>query len=125
MHFHTNQHYAGAAAPVPPCGPYGPHASCSSSSSSTFDYYGAIFDHLPADDPDPDVLHFEVIELEVDEGPFAGGEAYVNKWLQLAVDPVDYVRKKCWSYQGVAPSERARRIGAGSTPAWQRGIGGC
>lgn len=49
------------------------------------------FDHLvPADDPDPEVLQINIIELETDDnGPFAHGAAYANQRLFFAVDPAD------------------------------------
>ncbi|RYP66574.1 hypothetical protein DL771_007727 [Monosporascus sp. 5C6A] len=59
------------------------------------DYYGVTFDHLvPADDPDPDVLQINIIELETDSGPFADGAVYANKYLLFAVDPAEYTGKK-------------------------------
>ncbi|KAK4454061.1 hypothetical protein QBC34DRAFT_394148 [Podospora aff. communis PSN243] len=59
------------------------------------DYYGVTFDHLvPAEDPDPDVLQINIIELEVDEGPFARGAVYANHHLLFAVDPAGYAGKK-------------------------------
>ena len=43
------------------------------------DYHGVTFDHLvPADDPDPDVLQINIIELETNTGPFAHGGGYAN-----------------------------------------------
>ncbi|KAL1868549.1 hypothetical protein VTK73DRAFT_3605 [Phialemonium thermophilum] len=36
------------------------------------DYYGVTFDHLvPADDPDPDVLQINIIEMDDDGGEYA------------------------------------------------------
>ncbi|KAK3294856.1 uncharacterized protein B0H64DRAFT_401747 [Chaetomium fimeti] len=59
------------------------------------DYYGVTFDHLvPANDPDPDVLQINILELETASGPFANGEAYANRYLRFAVDVADYVGKK-------------------------------
>ncbi|KAI0009104.1 hypothetical protein F4779DRAFT_402664 [Xylariaceae sp. FL0662B] len=60
-----------------------------------FDYYGVTFDHLvPPDDLDPEVLQINIMELEVDQGPYAGGIEYANKYLNITVDPADYVGKK-------------------------------
>ena len=40
--------------------------------SGYIDYYGVIFDHLvPADDPDPEVLTINIIEVDNDGGAFA------------------------------------------------------
>ncbi|KAK4042022.1 hypothetical protein C8A01DRAFT_33908 [Parachaetomium inaequale] len=59
------------------------------------DYYGVTFDHLvPANDPDPDVLQINIIELETASGPFANGEAYANRYLRFAVHLADYAGKK-------------------------------
>ncbi|KAI0829172.1 hypothetical protein F5Y06DRAFT_220966 [Hypoxylon sp. FL0890] len=53
------------------------------------DYYGVTFDHLvPADDPDPEVLQINIIEMDDDGG------AYANKYLSFAVDPAEYTGKK-------------------------------
>ncbi|KAI9373538.1 hypothetical protein BJX61DRAFT_552196 [Aspergillus egyptiacus] len=53
------------------------------------DYYGVTFDHLvPADDPNPEVLQINIIEIEDDSG------VYANKWLLFAVDPVKFIGKK-------------------------------
>ena len=42
------------------------------------DYYGITFNHLvPADNPDPEVLEINIIEMDDDEG------AYANKYLGL------------------------------------------
>jgi len=42
-------------------------------------YHGVTFDHpVPADDPDPDVLQINIIELETNTGPFAHGGGYAN-----------------------------------------------
>jgi len=43
---------------------------------------------VPADNPDPDVLQINIIEMDDD-----GGE-YANKYLSFAVDPVEYSGKK-------------------------------
>ncbi|KAI3324984.1 hypothetical protein HD806DRAFT_462362 [Xylariaceae sp. AK1471] len=56
------------------------------------DYYGVTFDcMIPPDDPDPDVLQINIIELEIDEGPFASGVGYANKYLLFTIDPAKYV----------------------------------
>ncbi|KAL6231090.1 hypothetical protein BDW75DRAFT_53715 [Aspergillus navahoensis] len=53
------------------------------------DYYGVTFDHLvPADDPNPEELQINIIEIEDDSG------VYANKWLLSAVDPVEFIGKK-------------------------------
>ncbi|KAJ5579930.1 uncharacterized protein N7459_005915 [Penicillium hispanicum] len=53
------------------------------------DYYGVTFDHLvPADDPNPEVLQINIIEIEDDNG------VYANTWLSFAVDPKDFTGKK-------------------------------
>ncbi|KAI3328053.1 hypothetical protein HD806DRAFT_484866 [Xylariaceae sp. AK1471] len=60
-----------------------------------FDYYGVTFDHLvPADDLDPEVLQINIYELEIDEGPYAGGVEYANTYLNVKIDPADYVGKR-------------------------------
>ncbi|KAI1082769.1 hypothetical protein F5B20DRAFT_483490 [Whalleya microplaca] len=62
---------------------------------SEFDYYGVTFDHLvPPDDLDPEVLQVNIMELEIDQGPYAGGIEYANKYLNITVDPADYLGKK-------------------------------
>jgi hypothetical protein len=59
------------------------------------DYYGVTFDHLvPAEDVDPDVLQINIIEMEVNDGPFAHGAAYANEHLLFPVYPADYVGTK-------------------------------
>ncbi|KAH6628870.1 hypothetical protein F5144DRAFT_594780 [Chaetomium tenue] len=59
------------------------------------DYYGVTFDHLvPPNDPDPDVLQINILELETPSGPFANGGAYANRYLRFAVDLADYTGKK-------------------------------
>ncbi|KAG6361037.1 hypothetical protein INS49_009256 [Diaporthe citri] len=61
----------------------------------TIDYYGVTFDHLvPADDPDPDVLQINIIEMETDDCPFAHGAEYANQYLLFPVDPADYAGEK-------------------------------
>ncbi|KAH8707506.1 hypothetical protein GQ44DRAFT_777437 [Phaeosphaeriaceae sp. PMI808] len=53
------------------------------------DYYGITFDHLvPANDPNPEVLAINIIEVDNDGG------AYANKYLSFPVDPTDYTGKK-------------------------------
>ncbi|KAI0896288.1 hypothetical protein F4806DRAFT_57277 [Annulohypoxylon nitens] len=55
----------------------------------SIDYYGVTFDHLvPSDDPDPDVLQINIIEIDDDGG------AYANKYLPFVVDPAEYTGKK-------------------------------
>lgn len=59
------------------------------------DYYGVTFDHLvPTEDVDPDVLKINIIEMETDDGPFAHGAEYANKYLLFPVDPADCAGKK-------------------------------
>ena len=59
------------------------------------DCYGVTFDHLvPSDDPDPEVLQINILELEMASGPYANGAAYANRYLEFAVDPADYAGKK-------------------------------
>lgn len=59
------------------------------------DYYGVTFDHLvPTEDVDPDVLQINIFEMEIDDGPFAHGAEYANKYLLFPVDPADYAGKK-------------------------------
>lgn len=53
------------------------------------DYYDVTFDHLvPADDPYPEVLQVNIIEIEDDN------RVYANTWLLFAVDPADFIGKK-------------------------------
>jgi hypothetical protein len=53
------------------------------------DYYGVTFDHLvPADDPNPEVLQINIIEIGDDHG------IYANQWLLFAVDPEEFIGKK-------------------------------
>ncbi|KAJ5143311.1 uncharacterized protein N7515_002098 [Penicillium bovifimosum] len=53
------------------------------------DYYGVTFDHLvPADDPNPEVMQINIIEIEDDSG------VYANTWLSFAVDPAEFIGKK-------------------------------
>ena len=53
------------------------------------DYYGVTFDrHVPADDPNPEVLQINIIEIE------EGSGAYANNWLLSAVDPFEFIGKK-------------------------------
>ncbi|KAI0466032.1 hypothetical protein F4859DRAFT_519520 [Xylaria cf. heliscus] len=60
-----------------------------------FDYYVVTFDHLvPAGDPDPEVLQINVVELGTDEGPYAGGIEYANMYLNVKIDPADYMGKR-------------------------------
>ena len=57
--------------------------------NSEIDYYGVTFDHLvPADDPDPEVLQINIIEMEGDDG------AYANKYLKFKVNPEEYLGSK-------------------------------
>lgn len=57
-----------------------------------FDYYGITFDHLvPVNDPNPEVLQINIIELEAKEGDYAEGLNYAKTYLRLAVEPDDYI----------------------------------
>ncbi|ATY61272.1 hypothetical protein A9K55_005463 [Cordyceps militaris] len=59
------------------------------------DYYGVTFDHLvPCDDPDPEVLVINIIELEVEVGDYAGGQEFASKVLLFPVQKMDYAGKK-------------------------------
>ncbi|KAI0454242.1 hypothetical protein F5B21DRAFT_476397, partial [Xylaria acuta] len=69
---------------------------------------------VPPDDLDPDVLQINIIELEIDEGPFAGGVAYANKYLLFTVDPAEYggemvlpVPRCCQKRKGIQDRRRA------------------
>lgn len=62
---------------------------------SYIDYYGVTFDHLvPADDPDPEVLVINIIELDDDGGVYADGGKYAREVLPVSVYPADYSGKK-------------------------------
>ncbi|KZL75690.1 arginine deiminase type-3 [Colletotrichum tofieldiae] len=53
------------------------------------DYYGVTFDHLvPVNDPNPEVLQINIIELDDDHG------AYAKAFLPFSVDINDYLGKK-------------------------------
>lgn len=43
---------------------------------------------------DPEVLQINIIELETDEGPYAGGVEYANTYLNVKIDRADYVGKR-------------------------------
>lgn len=40
------------------------------------------------------MLQINIIEMEIDDGPFANGAAYANEGLLFPVDPTDYEGKK-------------------------------
>jgi hypothetical protein len=62
---------------------------------SRIDYYGITFDHIvPADDPDPEVLAINIIEVDNDGGVYADGGKYANDVLLFSVNPTDYTGKK-------------------------------
>jgi hypothetical protein len=64
-------------------------------SFSHIDYYGVTFDHLvPIDDPDPEVLVINIIEVDNDGGLYADGGKYANELLLFSVNPNDYTGKK-------------------------------
>ncbi|ESZ95234.1 hypothetical protein SBOR_4346 [Sclerotinia borealis F-4128] len=53
------------------------------------DYYGVTFDHLvPPEDPDPEVLQINIVEIEDDGG------VYANRYNPFDIDPAEYVGKK-------------------------------
>ncbi|KAI0847684.1 hypothetical protein F5Y00DRAFT_114173 [Daldinia vernicosa] len=53
------------------------------------DYYGVTFDHLvPTDNPDPEVLQINIIEIEEDNG------IYASKCLPFSIDLTEYAGKK-------------------------------
>ncbi|CAG8979566.1 hypothetical protein HYALB_00011920 [Hymenoscyphus albidus] len=53
------------------------------------DYYGVTFDHLvPPDDPDPDVLQINIVEIEDDNG------VYAKRYNPFDIDPTEYIGKK-------------------------------
>ncbi|KAF6806886.1 hypothetical protein CSOJ01_08538, partial [Colletotrichum sojae] len=59
------------------------------------DYYGVTFDHLAlADEPDPDVLVINVIEVDAQGGAYADGGTYANEVLLFPVDPTEYTGRK-------------------------------
>ncbi|KAF2240363.1 hypothetical protein BU26DRAFT_470660 [Trematosphaeria pertusa] len=59
------------------------------------DYYGVTFDHLvPADDPNPEVLVINIIEVDSDGGVYADGGQYANEVLLFPVNPIQYTGKK-------------------------------
>ncbi|KNG86328.1 hypothetical protein ANOM_005222 [Aspergillus nomiae NRRL 13137] len=56
---------------------------------NVIDYYGVTFDHLvPLDEPNPEVLQINIIEIEDDNG------ADASTGLLFAVGLVEYIRKK-------------------------------
>ncbi|KAI0886747.1 uncharacterized protein GGS22DRAFT_186820 [Annulohypoxylon maeteangense] len=60
------------------------------------DYYGVTLDHLvPKDDPDPEVLCINIIEVDEENGGlFADGGKMANECLLFPVDPKEYTGKK-------------------------------
>jgi hypothetical protein len=62
---------------------------------SYIDYYGVTFDYLvPADEPDPEVLVINIIEVDNDGGEYADGGKYANEVLLFPVNPTEYTGKK-------------------------------
>jgi hypothetical protein len=62
---------------------------------SRIDYYGVTFDHLvPADDPNPEVLAINIIEVDSGGGVYADGGIFANKVLSFPVHPREYTGKK-------------------------------
>jgi len=56
---------------------------------SMIDYYGVTFDHLvPPDDPNPEVLQINIVEIEDDAG------LYAIKCNNFEIDPADYIGKQ-------------------------------
>ena len=56
---------------------------------SRIDYYGVTFDHFVSpDDPDPEVLAINIIEMENDGGAFA------NEVLSFSIDSKEYAGKR-------------------------------
>ncbi|KAH8719437.1 hypothetical protein GQ44DRAFT_687709 [Phaeosphaeriaceae sp. PMI808] len=63
--------------------------------SSQIDYYGVTFDHLvPADDPNPEVLAINIIEVDSDGGVYADGGKYANDVLMFSIRPNEYTGRK-------------------------------
>lgn len=61
---------------------------------SYIDYYGVTFDYLvPNDDPNPEVLVINIMEVDSD-GVYADGGIYANEVLLFPVNPTDYTGKK-------------------------------
>lgn len=59
------------------------------------DYYGVTFDHLvPADEPNPEVLAINIIEVDNDGGVYADEGKYANEVLLFSVNPTEYTGKK-------------------------------
>ncbi|KAH8710176.1 hypothetical protein GQ44DRAFT_742871 [Phaeosphaeriaceae sp. PMI808] len=62
---------------------------------SRIDYYGVTFDHLVlADDPYPDVLAINIIEVYSDEEIYTDGGKYANEVLLFSIRPSEYMGKK-------------------------------
>jgi hypothetical protein len=75
------------------------------------DYYGVTFDHLvPADDPDPEVLVINIIEVDNDGGEYADGGKYANEVLLFPVNPTEYTGQKYSPCRDVVSIRKARRI---------------
>ncbi|KAI0473864.1 hypothetical protein GGR56DRAFT_649360 [Xylariaceae sp. FL0804] len=59
------------------------------------DYYGVTFDHLvPKDDPNPEVLVINIIEVDDGEGMYADGGQFANELLLFPVNPTDYTGRR-------------------------------
>ncbi|KIV98281.1 uncharacterized protein PV09_09871 [Verruconis gallopava] len=59
------------------------------------DYYGVTFDYLVSpDDPNPEVLAINIIEVDNDGGVYADGGKYANKVLLRSINPIEYTGKK-------------------------------
>ena len=49
---------------------------------------------MPANDPNPEVLAINIIEVDNDGGVYADGGAHANRYLLFPVDPSEYTGKK-------------------------------
>lgn len=62
---------------------------------SCIDYYGVTFDHLVlADDPDPEVLVINIIEVDKGEGDYEDGGRFANEVLPFSINSTEYTGKK-------------------------------
>ena len=67
------------------------------------------------------MLQINIIELEAEDGPFAHGAAYANKYLRFAVDPGEYRGKVSLRCRGAVRRGREARIGRGLMVGWEAG----
>lgn len=49
---------------------------------------------MPDDEPNPEVLVINIIEVDNDEGPYADGGIYASEVLPFSINPTDYTGKK-------------------------------